>query len=140
MAPIFSSLPGAGERLAPKMLSIFGDNRQRFDSYQTVQCYAGTAPVTEQSGKSFFSVKMRRACNKNFKDTIFQFAFCSLSQEPWAQQYYQELKKKGKSHSKAVRAIGNKWVKIIFRMWKDGTEYNRNIFINKRENFSTVFA
>lgn len=135
LARVFSSLPGAGETLAPKFLSLFGDNKDKFNSFQAVQCYAGTAPVTEQSGKSFFVVKMRRACNKVFKDAVYQFAFCSLQQEPWAHQYYQGLRNKGQSHSRAVRALGNKWLKIIFRMWKGGTVYDRNIFVKKREKY-----
>ena len=135
LASVFSSLPGAGETLAPKLLTLFGDNKERFESYQSVQCYAGTAPVTEQSGKSFYTVKMRRACNKTFKDAMFQFSFCSLSQESWAALYYRQLRNKGQSHSRAVRALSNKWLKIIFRMWKDGKVYERNIFINKREKY-----
>lgn len=135
LALVFSSLPGAGETLAPKLLTLFGDNRDRFQSYKSVQCYAGTAPVTERSGKSFYSVKMRRACNKAFKDTIYQFAFCSLSQESWAALYYRQLRNKGQSHSRAIRALSNKWLKIIFRMWKDCKLYERNIFIKKRENY-----
>jgi transposase len=140
MQPVFSSLPGAGKRLAPRLLTSFGDNRDRFESYQSVQCYAGTAPVTEKSGKSFFSVKMRRACNKTFKDDIYQFANCSLKQEPWAMQFYQEQKSNGKSHSRAVRALGNKWLKIIYRMWKDGVQYDRNVFLEKREKFASAFG
>ena len=128
----FSSLPGAGSRLAPRLLMYFGDNKDRFESYQTVQCLAGTCPVTAKSGKTLLSIKMRRGCNKSFRDTLFQFAFCSLQSEPWAMEFYKQQRAKGKTHSCAVRALSNKWVKIIFRMWKDGSVYNRNLFLDKR--------
>lgn len=135
LAPVFASLPGAGEILAPKLLALLGDNKERFESYQSIQCYAGTAPVTERSGKSFYNVKMRRACNKSFRDALYNFAFCSLSLEEWAGDYYKQLRKKKYSHSRAIRALSNKWAKIIFRMWKDEKIYDRNIFVNKREKY-----
>ncbi|MBV7334761.1 IS110 family transposase [Chloroflexi bacterium TSY] len=49
--PIFASLPGAGELLAPSLLVKFGEDRRRFPHSSMVQTLAGTAPVTNQSGK-----------------------------------------------------------------------------------------
>ena len=138
LATVFASLPGAGKILAPKMLALFGDNKDRFETYQSVQCYAGTSPVTAQSGKSFYSVKMRRACNKTFRDVLYKFSFCTISQEGWSAQYYKQLKDKGHSHSRAIRALSNKWVKIIFRMWKDGKNYDSNIFVTKRDKYKAA--
>ena len=133
LSKIFSSLPGVGIRLSPRLLTLFGDNKERFASYQSVQAYAGTSPVTEQSGKSFYSVKIRRGCNKKFRNTLYQFSFCSISIEAWARDYYNKLRAKGHSHTKAIRSLSNKWVKIIYRMWKDGKTYDRNIFLEKRK-------
>ncbi len=48
---IFDSLPGAGKCLSPRLLAAFGDQRDRFNSAQEVQQYAGIAPVTQRSGK-----------------------------------------------------------------------------------------
>ena len=48
---IFDSLPGAGELLAPKLLVMFGDHRDRFPQPEAIRCLAGTCPVTDQSGK-----------------------------------------------------------------------------------------
>ena len=45
-ADIFKSLPGIG----PRMLAALGDNRNRFNSAEEIQNYAGIAPVTERSG------------------------------------------------------------------------------------------
>jgi transposase len=50
---LFGSLPGAGPKLAPRLLSEIGDDRQRFgDDAQALQCLAGTAPVTRRTGKA----------------------------------------------------------------------------------------
>ncbi|MBC8090506.1 MAG: IS110 family transposase, partial [Pseudonocardia sp.] len=58
----FGSLPGAGAKLAPRLLSELGSNRRVFASAEALQNYAGTSPVTRQSGRSRV-VAVRRACN-----------------------------------------------------------------------------
>lgn len=65
---IFASVPGAGELLAPKLLVMFGDHRQRFPTPAAIQALAGTCPVTIQSGKKRL-VKFRRACNHEYRHT-----------------------------------------------------------------------
>jgi transposase len=43
---LFGSLPGAGPKLAPRLLSEIGDDRDRFSKGpEALQCLAGTAPV-----------------------------------------------------------------------------------------------
>jgi transposase len=63
-APIFDSLPGAGELLAPSLLAKFGDDRKRFPSPASVQALAGTCPVTDRSGKRKV-VRFRKACDRS---------------------------------------------------------------------------
>jgi transposase len=50
-ATLFSSLPGAGNKMAPRLLAEVGDDRALFPDAQTLQCLAGTAPVSYQSGQ-----------------------------------------------------------------------------------------
>ena len=47
---LFDSLPGAGPKIAPRLLSEIGSDRERFDS-NGLQRLAGTAPVSYQSGQ-----------------------------------------------------------------------------------------
>lgn len=46
-AGLFKSLPGRGPCMGPRMLAALGDNRDRFNSAEEIQNYAGIAPVTE---------------------------------------------------------------------------------------------
>ena len=121
----FRSLPGSGEILASKLLSIFGDNKDRFTHTNGVQCLFGTAPRNYQSG-SYHKVIMRKSCNKIAKNILFQYAFSSIKSSKWAREYYDAQRKKGKTHSVAVRALANKWVKIIFSIWKNETFYEED--------------
>ena len=41
---LFGSLPGAGEKLAPRLLSEVGQDRNFFDDLQGLQCVAGPRP------------------------------------------------------------------------------------------------
>lgn len=120
---IFGSLPGGGKKLAPRLLGEMGANRQVFDSAEALQCYAGTAPVTKTSGKSRF-VNVRRACNKVLRVTVHLWADESRHQCAWADAYYQRKRAQGKSHAQALRCLGQRWLKILWRMWLDRTPYD----------------
>jgi hypothetical protein len=110
---IFSGLPLAGKRLAPRLLAEWGDDRTRYASAASVQALGGTSPVPVESGKHA-SVQQRHASVKPLRHTLYQFAWQSTFQEPWAEAYYQRKRQEGKTHSLAVRALSNLWVRIIY--------------------------
>ena len=58
-AQIFSSFPGAGPALAPRLLAAMGSDRCRFNSSAEVAEYSGIAPVTERSGKAKWYIVAR---------------------------------------------------------------------------------
>jgi transposase len=120
---IFDSLPGAGGKLAPRLLGELGANRAVFPHAEDLQCYAGTAPVTVRSGKRCWA-KLRRACNKTLRCTVHLWVDESRHACAWAQAYYQEKRKSGKSHAQALRCLGQRWLKILWKMWWDHTSYD----------------
>jgi transposase IS116/IS110/IS902 family protein len=124
---IWRSLPRAGKRLAPRRLPEWGDDRVRYADESAVQALAGTAPVPFQSG-NFAKAHKRFACLKPLRNALYQFAWQSTRQEAWAASYYQRKRAEGKTHSMAVRALANVWVRIIFAMWQRGTCYQTTIF------------
>lgn len=122
--PIFESLPGASrDNLAPRLLGEFGDDPRMEPDVLPVQCRAGTAPVTLQSGNHRRVVK-RQACSKPFRSVMQQFAFCSLKESQWSREYYDSLRDRGKTHPQALRALANKWIRIIHAMWQSNTPYD----------------
>jgi hypothetical protein len=50
-------------------------------------------------------------------------------QEPWAEASYQRKRKEGKTHSMAVRALSNVWVRIIYALWRTREPYQATIFV-----------
>jgi transposase len=126
---LFASLPGAGPALTPRLMVAFGTRRERYQSAYQVQCYSGIAPVKEASGKSQW-VHFRRACPKFLRQTFQEFADHSIGQSEWARAYYEHLRKdEKKPHQVAVRALAYKWIRIIFRCWKDGRPYDEQVYL-----------
>lgn len=125
---LFASLPGAGEVLLPRLIAAFGTQRERFHSACEIQCLSGIAPVTERSGKTDW-VHFRWACPKFLRQTFHEFAAHSMGKSAWARAYYEAQKKNHKSHHAAVRALAYKWIRIIFRCWKDGKPYDEQTYL-----------
>ena len=128
---LFGSLPGAGPKLAPRLLSEVGSDRSLYDDAQGLQCVAGTAPVSYQSGK-IKKAQIRRACNRNLRHTMHLFAHKSTENCAWAKTYYDALRGKGKSHSQALRCLGQRWMKIIWKMWQTRTPYNTELHLKNQ--------
>lgn len=122
-AGIFQSLPGAGKAMAPRLLAALGSDRDRLANAQQVQQLSGIAPVTKQSGKSCV-VTRRWAASKFLRQTFHEFAAHSTKQSTWAKAYYQMMRARGLKHQAAIRALAFKWIRVIFRCWKDRKAYD----------------
>ena len=120
---LFSSLPAAGRRIAPRLLGEIGANREAFPSCQSLQCHAGTAPASFQSGQ-IHKVAIRRACNKHLRAAVHLWANLSIQFCPWAKVYYQTHRDRGKSHACALRSVGQRWLKILWKMWQSNASYD----------------
>jgi transposase len=126
---IFDSLPGAGPQLAPRILVAFGSNRNRYDCADEVQMYAGIAPVIEQSGKQSWT-HWRYSCPKFLRQTFVEWAGQSVHYSYWARAYYEQQISKGKPHNTAIRSLAFKWIRIVFRCWKNKTPYDEAKYLN----------
>jgi transposase len=128
---VFMSLPGAGKRLAPRLLAEIGDDPSHYESAASLQALGGSSPVLFQSG-TYSKPHRRLGCIKPLRNALHQFAWQSTQQEPWAKAYYERKRAEGKSHSVAVRALSNIWARIIFAMLTSHTPYDRATFETAR--------
>ena len=137
---LFGSLPGAGPKLAPRLLTELGDDRERFASPQALQCFAGTAPVSYESGQ-IKKARFRRACQKILRQTVHLWANLSRDKCPWAETYYQRKREQGQSHACAVRCLGQRWLKILWKMWQTGKPYDAELHQrNQMQHGSWIIA
>ena len=125
---IFESLPGAGSVLAPRLLVAFGSQRERYHNASEVQTYSGIAPVMEKSGRKQW-IHFRWACPKFLRQSFHEWASHSIGYSVWARNYYQQQRNKGQDHHAAVRALAFKWIRIVFRCWKDRVAYDESKYL-----------
>ena len=125
---IFDSFPGAGAVMASRLLAAFGSQRERYGNAGEVQTYTGIAPVMEKSGKKKW-VHFRWACPQFLRQSFHEWAGHSIAQSAWARSCYQQLRSRGKGHHAAVRALAFKWIRILFRCWKDRVAYDENKYL-----------
>jgi len=125
-AKLTERLPGGKSGITvPTLWAELGDAIGRWESFRHLQAQAGTVPVTRSSGKSQI-VEFRFACNKHLRHALYLLAFISLRQSDWAKAYYRSQRAKGHRHHRALRALGAKWLKIIFVMCRDHVPYDEN--------------
>ena len=123
---IYLSLPGLDTRLAARVLAEVGDGARDFAVANELQCYGGTAPVTRRSGKQV-TIACRLACNRHLRQAAMQWAFCSLSQSDWARDFYDRQRAASKTHYKALRALANRWLELLWHLLHKRTLYNEAV-------------
>jgi transposase len=122
-AEIYLSQPGLGGVLGARVLGEFGDDRGRYRNARARRNYAGTSPVTKQSGKKKI-VLARFVRNDRLADPLHQQAFCALTASPGARAYYDELRARGTGHHAALRQLSNRLVGILHGCLKTRRPYN----------------
>jgi transposase len=125
---IFDSLPGAGPVMAPRLGVAFGLDRSRFATVDEVQCYSGIAPVVEESGKQRWA-HARWGYPKFLHQTFHEFAQASIPHCVWAKAFYRQQRERGAGHHEAIRALAFRWIRILFRLWKNNEQYDEQRYI-----------
>ena len=122
-AEIYLSQPGLGVVLGARVLAEFGDDKTRYADARARKNYAGTSPITRQSGKKKF-VLARYVHNDRLVDALGQQAFSALRASSGARGYYDQLRARGVGHRAALRQLGNRLVGILHGCLKTGTQYD----------------
>jgi transposase len=136
---LFDNLPGAGPALAPRLLTAFGSDRDRFKVAGDLLNLSGIAPVRRASGKKA-SVHCRRACPKFLRQSFHEFGECSIRYCSWAHACYQAQRTRGKGHHAAVRAVSFKWIRILFACWKHRTPYDPERYLQALQSRGSDYA
>jgi transposase len=137
---LFGSLPGAAQTLAPRLLGEIGGDAHRFQDTETLQCVAGTAPGSFQSGQ-IHRVRVRYQCNKVLRHTIHLWSQCCIRVCPWAEVYYRQKRAEGKSHACALRCLGQRLLKILWKMIQTRKPYDADLHArHQKQHGSWVLA
>ena len=130
-AEILLSQPGLGVVLAARVLAEFGDAPDRYASAKARKNYAGTSPITRQSGKMRV-VAARFVHNDRLVDALHMQASCALLHDEQARAYYDQIRGRDVSHNAALRQLGNRLVGILHGCLKTHTPYDEHTAWNRQ--------
>lgn len=136
---IFGGLPGAKDKLAPRLLAELGSRREVFPNAQSLSCRAGVAPVSFESGQ-IHKAHIRWACDHFLRHTVHLWADKSRLKCAWAQAYYRAKRDQGHSHSSALRCLGKRWLKVLWRLWRDRLVYDESIHLKSLETHGSFVS
>jgi transposase len=136
---IYLSQPGLGLVLSARVLAEFGDDKQRYADARPRKNYAGTSPITRQSGKKNL-VLARYVHNDPLNDALGQQAFAALRASAGARTYYDQQRARGAGHRAALRQLGNRLVGILHGCLKTGTTYDETPAWRHGENHNEQAA
>ena len=110
---LLDSLPGVAGTLGPVLAAELGADVQRFAGLRALKAFAGTCPVTKQSGK-WHSIHIRRACNGHVRRALHLASRSALSSARWARELFDRLRREGKSYGRSLRAVGDQLIEILY--------------------------
>ncbi len=122
-APVFTSLPRAGQLRAAALLAEIGDARGRYPDAGTLAAAGGVSPFTDESGKHR-TVGFRFKTDTKLRRALTDFADDFRHANPWAADLYTRARARGMRHPQAVRVLARAWTAVIWRCWQDHQPYD----------------
>lgn len=122
-AGAYLSQPGIGDITGARILGEYGDAPGRYASAKARRNYAGTSPLTIQSGKKK-TVHARYVRNAHLIDPLRAQALAALTGSPGARAYYDELRGSDHDNEDALRRVAGRLTGILHGCLKSGTRYD----------------
>jgi transposase len=122
-AEVYLSQPGIGAVLGARVLAEFGDAKGRYADAKSRKNYAGTAPITRQSGRTK-TVHARFIHNNRLVDALHMQAGAAILHDPGVRAYYDQLRGREIGHNAALRQVGNRLVGILHGCLKTTSSYD----------------
>lgn len=122
-AHIITSFPGLGMLTGARVLAEIGDDRSRFATARNLKAYAGSAPVTRESGKTRH-VSHRRIKNSRLAATGRHWAFAALTASPGAHAHYNRRRDAGDRYYAALRNLFNRMLGQLHHCLLTRQNYN----------------
>jgi transposase len=136
---LFENLPGAGEQLAPRLLSAFGSDRDRFPSAVEALTFFGVAPITERSGKTTW-IHFRWACPKFLRQSFHESAAHSVRFCDWPPPFMSSSAPTAKAIMLRCAALAYKWIRIPVPLLETRQPYNPDLYLAALSRRSSPLA
>jgi hypothetical protein len=83
-------------------------------------------------GQERVRIACRLAHNRHLGNAVQQWAFCSLRRSRWAREFYDAQRARNKGHHGALRALGNRWLEVLWHCLKKGGRYGEAVHVENR--------
>lgn len=124
---IIGSMPGIGLIVLAALLAEAWQPLKARD-YHALRALSGVAPVTQRSGKQGprrrWKVLMRQACHYRLRNALYHWARVAAQRDPSSKAAYKALRERGCSHGRALRSLGDRLLRVLCAMLRDGTPYD----------------
>ena len=87
--------------------------------------------MSYQSG-AMHRVRFRRARNKHLRAAVHMWANLSRAKCVWAETYYRQKRQEGKTHACALRCLGQRRLKILWKMRQTNKPYDEGLHMRNQ--------
>jgi uncharacterized protein (DUF934 family) len=67
---------------------------------------------------------MRQACHMRLRGAVYHWARVAVQHDPISRGRYAELRKRGHSHGRALRSVGDRLLAVACAMLRTGTSFD----------------
>ena len=120
---IISSIKGISHITSAHFLAEIKDI-ERFENHKKLSAYAGLDPATKQSGSMYSRGKISKKGSKSLRRTLYLMASGVIKSNDYFRVYYIKKRGEGMQHRKAMIALCNKLIRVIFAMLKKHEKFN----------------
>jgi Transposase/Transposase IS116/IS110/IS902 family len=138
-AALFRDLPGAGAQMAPRLCAAFGTARNVYPEPAALQKLCGVAPVREKSGDRLWT-HWRWLAPTFLRQTFVEWSGQTVLYSAWAKRYYEQMTAKGKSRHVILRALAFKWIRILWKCWKERQPYDEARYLKQLAHRKSKYA
>ena len=121
---ILRSCPGLGRITIATLLAEACEPLRRRD-YHVLRALSGQAPVSRRSGKSWIVLR-RHACNRRLARAVYHWSRVATQHDPISAQRYAELRRRGHSHGRALRTVGDRLLSVLCTLLERQTLFDPN--------------
>ena len=70
---------------------------------------------------------MRRSCNARLRNAVYHWSRVRVQCDERSREHYAELRRKGKTHGRALRGVADRLLALLVAILNAGTVYNPQI-------------
>jgi transposase len=122
----YETIPGVSKYMSA-VAAYFFDITEYSDDRKQWIAYAGLDVSVKQSGKWFGRGKLTKRGNPYLRKRLFCAAWGAIMHDQQFRNYYDYLRKNGRSYVEALTIISRKIVRIMFHLAKNNSLYDSNL-------------